>query len=87
MFPKIDTKKFNIVNDEKFALDLLKEKKILLVHGGGFNWHQPDHFRVVYLPRIEVLKKQPAKSEIFWNITSRKYNLSVRNGYYVSRET
>ena len=57
MFPKIDTKKFNIVNDEKFALDLLKEKKILLVHGGGFNWHQPDHFRVVYLPRIEVLKE------------------------------
>ena len=55
MFPKIDTKKFNIVNDEKFALDLLKEKKILLVHGGGFNWHQPDHFRVVYLPRIEAV--------------------------------
>lgn len=56
IFPKIDTKKFNIVNDEKFALDLLREKKILIVHGGGFNWEQPDHFRVVYLPRIEVLK-------------------------------
>ena len=56
IFPKIDTKKFNIVNDEKFALDLLKEKKILIIHGGGFNWGEPDHFRVVYLPRIEVLK-------------------------------
>ncbi|SES96870.1 aminotransferase class I/II-fold pyridoxal phosphate-dependent enzyme [[Clostridium] polysaccharolyticum] len=56
IFPKIDTKKFNIADDEKFALDLLKEKKILLIHGGGFNWKQPDHFRVVYLPRIEVLK-------------------------------
>lgn len=56
IFPKIDTKKFNIVDDEKFALDLLREKKILIVHGGGFNWEQPDHFRVVYLPRIEVLK-------------------------------
>lgn len=65
MFPKIDTKKFNIVNDEKFALDLLKEKKILLVHGGGFNWHQPDHFRVVYLPRIEVLKEAAGKIRDF----------------------
>ena len=57
IFPKIDTKKFNIVNDEQFVLDLLREKKVLLIHGGGFNWQQPDHFRVVYLPRIEVLKK------------------------------
>ena len=65
MFPKIDVKKFNIVNDEKFALDLLKEKKILLVHGGGFNWHQPDHFRVVYLPRIEVLKEAAGKIREF----------------------
>ncbi len=56
IFPKLDTKKFHIINDEKFALDLLREKKILIIHGGGFNWKQPDHFRVVYLPRIEVLK-------------------------------
>lgn len=57
IFPKLDVKKFNIVDDEKFALDLLREKKILIIHGGGFNWKQPDHFRVVYLPRIEVLNK------------------------------
>ncbi len=56
IFPKLDVNKFNIWNDEKFALDLLREKKILVVHGGGFNWKEPDHFRVVYLPRIEVLK-------------------------------
>ena len=61
IFPKIDTKKFNITNDEQFALDLLKEKKILLIHGGGFNWKEPDHFRVVYLPRIEVLKDASEK--------------------------
>ena len=65
IFPKIDTKKFNIVNDEKFALDLLREKKILIIHGGGFNWGQPDHFRVVYLPRIEVLKDATEKIEEF----------------------
>lgn len=55
IFPKLDTKKFNITDDEKFALDLLKDKKVLIVHGGGFNWAQPDHFRVVYLPRADVL--------------------------------
>ena len=42
IFPKIDTKKFNIVNDEQFVLDLLREKKVLLIHGGGFNWQQPE---------------------------------------------
>lgn len=61
IFPKIDTKKFNITNDEQFALDLLREKKILIIHGGGFNWAQPDHFRVVYLPRIEVLSDAVTK--------------------------
>lgn len=57
IFPKIDAEKFNIHNDEQFALDLLRQKKILIIHGGGFNWKEPDHFRVVYLPRIEVLKE------------------------------
>ncbi len=61
IFPKIDTKKFNILNDEKFALDLLRDKKILIIHGGGFNWNKPDHFRVVYLPRIEVLQDAVGK--------------------------
>lgn len=56
MFPKIDVKKFNIVDDEKFALDFLREKKILFTHGGGFHWEQPDHFRIVYLPCVEDLK-------------------------------
>lgn len=60
-FPRIDTKKFNITDDEKFALDFLREKKVLIVHGGGFNWQQPDHFRIVYLPRIEVLEESLTK--------------------------
>lgn len=61
LFPKIDVKKFNISNDEKFALDLLRDKKILLIHGGGFNWQTQDHFRIVYLPRVEVLKEAVGK--------------------------
>lgn len=61
IFPKLDIKKFNIMDDEKFALDLLREKHILIIHGGGFNWKQPDHFRVVYLPRVEVLEQASKK--------------------------
>lgn len=56
IFPKIDARRFNILDDEKFVLDFLKEKKILLTHGGGFHWEQPDHFRIVYLPEVEHLK-------------------------------
>lgn len=67
IFPKMDVKKFNITNDEQFALDLLREKKILLIHGGGFNWSNPDHFRVVYLPRIEVLKESMRKISDFFS--------------------
>jgi alanine-synthesizing transaminase len=54
-FPKLDVKKFNITNDEKFVLDFLKSEKVLMVHGRGFNWPEPDHFRVVYLPDVEDL--------------------------------
>lgn len=67
MFPKIDTNKFHITNDEQFALDLLRDKKILLIHGGGFNWKRPDHFRIVYLPRIEVLKEAIDKIADFFD--------------------
>ena len=61
IFPKIDTARFNITNDEQFALDLLREKKILIIHGGGFNWDKPDHFRVVYLARTDILKDATGK--------------------------
>lgn len=57
IFPKMDIKKFNISDDEQFALDFLNAKKILVTHGGGFHWNTPDHFRVVYLPEMSVLEK------------------------------
>ena len=56
-FPKMDVKKFNIRDDERFALDLLHQQQILLTHGGGFHWEKPDHFRIVYLPDVETLQK------------------------------
>lgn len=57
IFPKLDFEKFHITDDEQFALDLLRRKKILITCGTGFNWKDPDHFRIVYLPSLEILKK------------------------------
>jgi alanine-synthesizing transaminase len=54
-FPKIDVKRFNITDDERFALDLLRDQRLLLVQGTGFNWKEPDHFRIVFLPDRETL--------------------------------
>ena len=55
LFPRLDPETFGIVDDQRFALDLLREQHILVVHGTGFNWPRPDHFRIVTLPRVEVL--------------------------------
>ena len=57
IFPKLDVEKFNIKDDQKFALDLLKRKKVLISCGTGFNWMNPDHFRIVFLPEMRELKK------------------------------
>ena len=54
-FPKLDMAKFNLHDDMQFAYDFLREKHVLIVQGTGFNWPQPDHFRIVYLPRLQVL--------------------------------
>ncbi|MDG6882535.1 Aspartate aminotransferase [Phocoenobacter uteri] len=56
LFPKIDTEMYNIENDQQFVLDFLKQEKVLLVHGTGFNWHKPDHFRIVSLAYTHQLE-------------------------------
>ena len=55
LFPRLDPKVYPIADDQQFILDLLLEEKVLLVQGSGFNWHQPDHFRVVFLPNTDDL--------------------------------
>jgi alanine-synthesizing transaminase len=54
-FPKVDVQRFGITNDEQFILDFLREQHVLLVHGTGFNWKAPDHFRIVFLPDKDTL--------------------------------
>jgi alanine-synthesizing transaminase len=56
LFPRIDIKKYHIQDDQKFLLDFLLEKKVLMVQGTGFNWPAPDHFRVVFLPTVEEIR-------------------------------
>jgi len=57
LFPKIDIKRYAIHDDQKFLLDFLLEKKVLMVQGTGFNWQAADHFRVVFLPSVEEIKQ------------------------------
>lgn len=56
IFPRLDPAKFSIQDDERMALDLLRQKHVLVVHGKGFNWQTPGYFRIVYLPRLETLR-------------------------------
>jgi alanine-synthesizing transaminase len=65
LFPKIDTQRFNIKDDEQFVLDLLLAEKVLMVQGTGFNWPKPDHFRVVFLPHVEQLQESIGRVKRF----------------------
>lgn len=49
-FPRLDPEVYDIRDDSKLMLDILRAEKILMVQGTGFNWPTPDHFRVVTLP-------------------------------------
>jgi len=67
LFARLDQKKYNIQDDEKMALDLLKQERILVVHGSAFNWPNTDHFRVVFLPHVDVLTKAMHSMERFFS--------------------
>lgn len=55
MFPRLDPQMYPVANDQQLAYDLLAEEKVLIVQGTGFNWPQPDHFRLVFLPNSDDL--------------------------------
>lgn len=61
LFPKLDVKKFNLYDDQKLVLDFLLQEKVLLVQGSGFNWHKPDHVRIVALPYAGELEDAIAR--------------------------
>jgi len=65
LFPKIDTERFNITDDQQFVLDFLRTEQILVVQGTGFSWPEPDHFRVVFLPNVNDLRHALDRLEKF----------------------
>jgi alanine-synthesizing transaminase len=73
MFPRLDPKMYPITNDQDFAYELLAEEKVLIVQGTGFNWSQPDHFRVVFLPNSDDLHEAFGRIERFLANYRRKH--------------
>jgi alanine-synthesizing transaminase len=65
MFPRLDPKMYPIVDDQAFALEMLKEEKVLVVQGSGFNWMASDHFRMVFLPITDDLTRAVGRIERF----------------------
>ncbi|HHX82896.1 MAG TPA: pyridoxal phosphate-dependent aminotransferase [Pseudomonadaceae bacterium] len=65
LFPRLDPKKFNIISDDKLILDFLLQEKVLLVKGSGFNISDMNHFRIVFLPRTDVLTEAMQRLERF----------------------
>ena len=65
LFPRLDPKRYPIVNDQQFILDLLEQERLLVVQGSGFNWPHPDHIRIVFLPHEEDLSEAMHRLERF----------------------
>ncbi len=79
LFPKLDSEMYPIADDQQFVADLLKEEKVLLVQGSGFNWAKPDHFRVVFLPHEDVLTEAIARLARFLERYRQKHSRKATN--------
>ena len=77
LFPKLDPEMYPIKDDQQFIADLLKEEKVLLVQGSGFNWATPDHFRLVFLPHEDVLKEAITRLASFLERYRNKHGRKV----------
>lgn len=65
MFPKLDPVIYPIRDDQQFFLEMLQETKVMLVQGTGFNWPEPDHFRIVFLPHEADLREAIRRVAVF----------------------
>ena len=73
MFPRLDPKMYPIADDQRFAYELLADEKVLIVQGTGFNWPEPDHFRVVFLPNSDDLTEAIGRIERFLGNFRRRH--------------
>jgi len=73
LFPRLDPVIYPIADDQKFILELLETEKVLVVQGSGFNWGQPDHFRVVFLPNTDDLTEAMGRIARFLEYYRKRY--------------
>jgi alanine-synthesizing transaminase len=73
LFPRFDPKIYPIENDQQFILELLETEKVLVVQGSGFNWKQPDHIRIVFLPNADDLTEAIARIARFLENYRKKH--------------
>ncbi len=73
MFPRLDPLMYPISDDRQFILELLEEERVLVVQGTGFNWFEPDHFRLVFLPNVDDLQEALQRITRFLDQYRRRY--------------
>jgi alanine-synthesizing transaminase len=73
LFPKLDLRRYPIRDDQAFILELLEDQKVLVVQGSGFNWPQPDHFRIVFLPNADDLTESIGRIGKFLDHYQRRH--------------
>ena len=78
MFPKLDPVMYPIADDRQFFLELLQETRVMLVQGTGFNWHSPDHFRIVFLPHEDDLREAIGRVAKFLEGWRKRYAATLK---------
>ena len=78
MFPRLDPVMYPIADDRQFFLELLEETRVMLVQGTGFNWHSPDHFRIVFLPHEDDLREAIGRVAKFLESWRKRHATTVK---------
>lgn len=73
MFPRLDPQVYPIKDDRQFFLAVLRETRVMLVQGTGFNWNAPDHFRIVFLPHEDDLREAIGRLAKFFESYRKKH--------------
>jgi alanine-synthesizing transaminase len=79
MFPRLDPAVYPIADDRQFFLELLEETRVMLVQGTGFNWHSPDHFRIVFLPHEDDLREAIGRVAKFLESWRKRHAAKLRS--------
>ena len=72
MFPRLDPKVYPIQDDRQFFMEVLRATRVMLVQGSGFNWPEPDHFRIVFLPHEDDLREAIGRLAKFLELYRRR---------------